>query len=197
MYCYGFSINIKAFLKLNLNLKNFCCKYFCDLLWINAFVKQINVIICSIICFAILCMIMDFFNTLFLQYFFLAIIWNIIYFAILWILMLYSIYNILCIAILLLINNKYIYNNIIIYTLKQWPSCRALYNSDQLHEHERTYRVAAIDLINGQFRLRKPGVASAVPQFDEQPFVSRTAEVTLTEVTAICGGGQLLILFTT
>lgn len=81
--------------------------------------------------------------------------------------------------------------------LKQCPSCRAPYKSDQLHEHERTYRVAAIDLVNGQFRFRKPGVASAVPQFDEQPFVGRTAEVTLTEVTAIRGGGQLLILFST
>ena len=70
--------------------------------------------------------------------------------------------------------------------------CRALYK--YINQSERTDGVAAIDLIDGQLGLREPGVASAVPQFDEQPFISGTAEVAFAEVTAIRSGGQLLVL---
>lgn len=57
-----------------------------------------------------------------------------------------------------------------------------------------TDRVAPLHLIDACLRSREPGVPPTVAKLDKQPLVGRTAEVTFTEVTAVCSCRQLLIL---
>lgn len=61
-------------------------------------------------------------------------------------------------------------------------------------QHFLTNRVASLHLIDRCLRGRKPGISPAVTKLDKQPFVGRTTEMTLTEVTAICPRRNFLVL---
>lgn len=57
-----------------------------------------------------------------------------------------------------------------------------------------TDRVAALHLIDGRLRGRKPRISPAITKLDKQPSVARATEMTLPEVTAVCPRRNVLIL---